>query len=29
MTSLELYGLFAPFVLCGLLWAWTRWLIND
>ncbi len=29
MTSLELYALLAPFVLCGLLWAWTRWLIKD
>jgi len=29
MTYLELYGLLAPVVLYGLLWAWTRWLIND
>ena len=29
MTSLELYGLLAPVVLYGLLWAWTRWLLKD
>ena len=29
MTSLELYGLLAPFILCGLLWAWSRWLLKD
>ena len=29
MTALELYGLLAPIVLYGLLWAWSRWLIKD
>jgi len=29
MTFLEIYGLAAPVVLCGVLWAWTRWLLKD
>jgi len=29
MASLELYGLLAPVVLYGLLWACFHWLIKD